>query len=469
MKTLISAASAAGVAVTLVAAAHAAPTAKPAAKPAGKPGAALSASAVIARLKQDEAAVKTARITLLTTQRAADLPENTKGAAGARSAVEKSPLIAQKREYLVFSGADWKRDITVTDAQGNVDAHFLLGAKDKVDRVLQETGHADSAQRQASVGGSIDQNAADRMLFHRASDVLQGVTWRSVKSAPGQLILTGARIGEELTVTLRTSPAYAVQKILATESVVTPQGAATRGQELTATYEPGKTALKSLDHLLFLTGALNRAALTQYKVEGLQTNQPIGAAELALSIPAGTRVTDSRFDPPVRYTQGDKDLTMAELKALYAKAATTATAKVGSAAPDWELKSLDGKQVKLSGMRGKVVLLTWFASWCPPCNAEAPVMEKEIWQKLKDQGLQVIGVDASEREDPEKMAREFVAKHGVTYPVVLDDADEASNAYEIQVLPTIALIDRKGTLRYLARGFDHEAVSAQLEKLLAEK
>jgi peroxiredoxin len=95
-------------------------------------------------------------------------------------------------------------------------------------------------------------------------------------------------------------------------------------------------------------------------------------------------------------------------------------------------------------------------------------MEKEIWQKYRDRGLAVFGVNAAERQDPEQMAKKFVAENGVTYPTLMDTEDEASGAYGIRALPTIAIIDKKGVLQYLQAGFNGEAVIAKIEALLAE-
>lgn len=93
-------------------------------------------------------------------------------------------------------------------------------------------------------------------------------------------------------------------------------------------------------------------------------------------------------------------------------------------------------------------------------------MERQIWQKYRDRGLVVLGVNAGERNDPEKNARDFVTKHGVTYGTLMDTQDELSELYRVQVLPTIAIIDREGVLRYLQAGFDLEIVTAEVEKLL---
>ncbi len=96
-------------------------------------------------------------------------------------------------------------------------------------------------------------------------------------------------------------------------------------------------------------------------------------------------------------------------------------------------------------------------------------MEKEIWNKYREQGLMVFGVNAGERSDPMRMAREFVDKHGVTYPVMMDLDDVASQAYQVQAFPTVAVIDRKGVLRYLEAGFNEQGVLDQVKALLAEK
>jgi hypothetical protein len=338
--------------------------AAPPKKPAAGPGSgSAGAAAAVARLKKDEAAVKTGRISLLTNHRRADLPEGTKP-EGAREAMARTPLFSQSREYLVFSGANWHRDITVTDPQGNVGQHLLIGVDESVGRVLQERGHGDETVREGSVGVDPEQNGSDLLLLSHGADLLDGVAWTSIKTAGPQVVLSGKRDQEQMTVTLRTQPRYAIERLRVAESVLTPKGPATRGQELAATYDPGKPGLplKTLEHLVYIVGAVNRGALTTYKVEGAQLNEAIKPEELLVSFPSGTKVTDGRFNPPVRYSLGEKEPTLAELKAMAAKQQNS-TLKVGEPAPAWELKTLDGKTARLEDYRGKPVLLTWFASW----------------------------------------------------------------------------------------------------------
>ena len=78
----------------------------------------------------------------------------------------------------------------------------------------------------------------------------------------------------------------------------------------------------------------------------------------------------------------------------------------------------------------------------------------------------VLGLNTSEREDPEKKARNFVAQHALTYPVLLDSEGAAADAYGVRALPTNAIVDREGVLRYLQSGFDEEQVLKQIQTLL---
>jgi len=440
--------------------------------PAARPGpvsAKPDPAAAIARLKKDEARLRSGRLSLHIVSRQGPLTEEASLPAAWTSA-RQLPVGRQTREYFVFSGDGWKRDITVMDAQGNPENHLLIGAHKENARILQETGHGDQIQRSGTVGLEPQQNVADRLLLGRGADLLEEATWKSARRQGSQLVLTGTRGDERLTLHLRTAPAYAVERLVSEESVITPEGKVTRGQEVLATYAPDKGGLlapKVIQHLIFIGTPRNQVQLVHYKVEGAQLNPALAADELAIAFPAGTAMLDRRFDPPLRYAQGDHDLSLAELKALQEKQAG-AVAAVGKLSPDWEAKSLDGKTAKTKDYRGRVLLLTFFASWCAPCHAEAPQMEKEIWQKYRSKGLTVLGVNSGEESDPEKRAREFVTEHQLTYPVLVDAEEELSQIFQIKILPTIAILDRKGVVRYLAKGFDPAVITQQIEALLAE-
>jgi hypothetical protein len=112
--------------------------------PKGKPAvnAALDPAQVIAQLRKDEAAIKTAHLTLTASRREGDLPPGVKGAA-AWDAAQKLPQSGQRREILVLSGSSWKRDVTLMDEQGAPATHFMAGVSHRMGRMLRESGHGD--------------------------------------------------------------------------------------------------------------------------------------------------------------------------------------------------------------------------------------------------------------------------------------------------------------------------------------
>ena len=115
--------------------------------------------------------------------------------------------------------------------------------------------------------------------------------------------------------------------------------------------------------------------------------------------------------------------------------------KNGTVAPDFELKSLDGKQVRLSDFRGKAVLLNFWATWCAPCKIEMPWFV-DLQKQYAAQGLQVIGV-AMDDSGEETIAK-FVKEMAVNYPVLIGK-EAVGDAYGgVEFLPTTFIIDRRG-------------------------
>src|SRR6059036_2812980 len=116
---------------------------------------------------------------------------------------------------------------------------------------------------------------------------------------------------------------------------------------------------------------------------------------------------------------------------------------VGSPAPEIVLKDLQGRDVKLSDLRGKVVLVNFWATWCKPCKEEMPAMQAS-YDKLRDKGFVVLAVN--ELEDAEKVA-EHIKTHGHTFLVVMDYDNRVANRYGVVGLPASFLIDRQGIVR----------------------
>ena len=119
-------------------------------------------------------------------------------------------------------------------------------------------------------------------------------------------------------------------------------------------------------------------------------------------------------------------------------------ARAGEAAPTFVLQRLDHNDVlDLSSLRGKGVVLNFWASWCEPCKREAKTLEQS-WRSYRKQGLVVIGVDANDHDSD---ARRFMRAHGITYPVVRDsNGSIAANSYNVSDLPMTFFINRKGLL-----------------------
>jgi peroxiredoxin len=135
--------------------------------------------------------------------------------------------------------------------------------------------------------------------------------------------------------------------------------------------------------------------------------------------------------------------------------------KVGEVAPDFTRTDFADKQLKLSDHRGKLVLLNFWATWCPPCREEMPLFSK--WQReLQGKGLQVIGVSM---DDDAASAKEFVTEYPVTYPVVMGDVKLAETFGGVLGLPLSYLIDGQG--RVVAR-YQGEADLARMEAKFRE-
>ena len=121
----------------------------------------------------------------------------------------------------------------------------------------------------------------------------------------------------------------------------------------------------------------------------------------------------------------------------------------GFLAPDFTLTTLDGKNMPLSSLRGKPVIVNFWATWCPPCRAEMPELEK-LWQDYHRGDVMLLGVDQGESPGAvERFAREVV---GVTFPLLLDPRLEVATRYGVRALPTTFFIDRQGRIQDIKVG-----------------
>ena len=116
---------------------------------------------------------------------------------------------------------------------------------------------------------------------------------------------------------------------------------------------------------------------------------------------------------------------------------------IGHVAPDFTLTNIAGQQVSLSQYRGKIVVLNFWATWCPPCREEMPSMEA-LYQKYKDQGLVMLAVNVD--ENGESAVKKFLMKTPYSFPILLDSENVAQNIYGVFRFPESFIIDREGVI-----------------------
>lgn len=124
-----------------------------------------------------------------------------------------------------------------------------------------------------------------------------------------------------------------------------------------------------------------------------------------------------------------------------------AVAHVGQPAPAWSEPAVPSGTLSLASLRGKAVYLNFFASWCPPCNEEAPTLNA-LQKQYGGRGLQVVGVDVLENT---RKAEQFRSDHKLAYPAVVDDGT-LRNQYNVNGLPVHVFIDRSGVVRDVVVG-----------------
>jgi peroxiredoxin len=136
------------------------------------------------------------------------------------------------------------------------------------------------------------------------------------------------------------------------------------------------------------------------------------------------------------------------LSGLIASFAVAAT--VSGPAPAFKLQSRDGKTVALGDLKGQVVMVNFWATWCGPCRQEMPHLEA-LYERYNSLGFTLLGVNV---EDNPEGAKKWLEENGpVTFPVLLDPKNQVSKLYKVQTMPTTVLVARDGTMRFIHHGY----------------
>jgi peroxiredoxin len=134
-------------------------------------------------------------------------------------------------------------------------------------------------------------------------------------------------------------------------------------------------------------------------------------------------------------------------------------------APDFNLPDMNGKQHRLSDYRGKVVIVSFWATWCDPCRDEMPSMQQAL-DKLGADGLAILGIDIGEQQGA---VRQFSQSYSIKFPLLLDPDSTMTSQWPLRGVPTSFVVDAQGHIAYIAvggRDWDHPTILAELRELL---
>ncbi|HLS66725.1 MAG TPA: redoxin domain-containing protein [Pseudogracilibacillus sp.] len=137
--------------------------------------------------------------------------------------------------------------------------------------------------------------------------------------------------------------------------------------------------------------------------------------------------------------------------------------KKGNIAPDFELELMDGEVVKLSDYKGEKVLLNFWATWCPPCRAEMPDMQK--FHEESEDGV-ILAVNFGETKHQMEQVEEFLDEFDVTFDVLKDEENDVSSIYEVAALPTSYFIDEEGRIHDVVKGgINYDSIVKQFDSM----
>jgi len=142
-------------------------------------------------------------------------------------------------------------------------------------------------------------------------------------------------------------------------------------------------------------------------------------------------------------------------------------ASAAEKAPDFQLPQINGDSVQLSSLRGSVVYVDFWATWCPPCRESFPWMES-MHQRYQDLGLEIVAISLDQKRD---LIENFLKSHKASFTILQDSEGGTAEAFKVKGMPSSYLVDRKGNIRVRHAGFnddDKAELESQIKQLLTE-
>ena len=139
--------------------------------------------------------------------------------------------------------------------------------------------------------------------------------------------------------------------------------------------------------------------------------------------------------------------------------------KVGNNLPTFTTQSLSGKTFSSDELKGKVVLINFWATWCPPCKAELPLLQKNIYDKVKDKNFAVLCISRGEKDD---VVKKFVWENKYTFPVYLDHETMTYNLFASKYIPRNFVIGKDGKVKLATVGFSKEEFDKMIKLIRTE-
>jgi len=143
--------------------------------------------------------------------------------------------------------------------------------------------------------------------------------------------------------------------------------------------------------------------------------------------------------------------------------ASSASITPGAAAPGFQLHSAASSDLSLNDLKGQVVLINFWASWCGPCRQEMPVLE-QLYKKYKSAGFTLLGVNVEPKSGD---AEGFLKSTPVSFPILFDPDSKVSKLYEVSGMPSTVILDRTGKVRYIHHGYKPGEESEYLDQIRA--